>query len=162
MNTRMNRMTTGIPSFGRGHESGFTLIELMIVITLVSVLMAIAAPSFKDFGVRQRVKSAAFDLYSALTLARSEAIKRNAQVTITKATNGWQDGWTVTSGASTISTQIAYSNITITTAASSVIYGPDGRLVGNTSPSFAIVGGTNSRCTTIDLSGLPKNKVGSC
>ena len=38
---------------------GFTLIELMIVVTLLAVMLGIAAPSFRDFMAGQRVKTAA-------------------------------------------------------------------------------------------------------
>src|SRR5690606_26454848 len=54
---------------------GFTLIELMIAVSLLAIVAALAAPAMGDFLVRQRVASQAGDLALAMALARSEAIK---------------------------------------------------------------------------------------
>ena len=55
---------------------GFTLIELMIAVTLLAVVTALAAPAMGDFIIRQRVASQAGELALAMALARSEAICR--------------------------------------------------------------------------------------
>ena len=57
-------------------QGGFTLIEVLIVIVMIGVLLAIAAPSFVTFTASQRVKTASFDLYAALTLELGEAAAR--------------------------------------------------------------------------------------
>jgi prepilin-type N-terminal cleavage/methylation domain-containing protein len=82
---------------------GFTLIELMVTITIVGILLAIGVPSFRGFVAGQRVKTASYDISSVLTYARSEALKRNADVVITPNTGGWQNGWCVAAGPSTLS-----------------------------------------------------------
>ena len=75
------------------HQRGFTLIEVLIVIVMIGVLLAIAAPSFVTFTASQRVKTASFDLYAALTFARSEAIKRRQAVTVAPAAGtDWATG----------------------------------------------------------------------
>ena len=53
--------------------TGFTLIELMVTIAIAAILATLAAPSFREYIVSQRIKNASFDLFTALTLARSEA-----------------------------------------------------------------------------------------
>ncbi len=73
---------------------GFTLIELMVAVVVLAVLASIAAPSYRSFITATRVKSATDDVWSALTMARSEAVKRNSSVTVTPLGN-W-NGWTVT------------------------------------------------------------------
>src|SRR5918995_6003078 len=83
-------------------SGGFTLIEMMIAITLMAILMAIAVPSFKDASLGSEVRSIANDLVAHAALARSEAIKRNAIVTLcvsadglTCGAGGWEQGWIV-------------------------------------------------------------------
>ncbi len=73
-------------------NQGFTLIELMVAISLLAVLAALAAPAMGDFIVRQRVASQAGDLALAMALARSEAIKSSTSIAVipeTVSPNGW-------------------------------------------------------------------------
>lgn len=55
-------------------ERGLTLIELMVTITVVAVLLTLAAPSFYDFILTQRLKSINAQLVTDMQFARSEAI----------------------------------------------------------------------------------------
>lgn len=86
---------------------GFTLIEVMVVVSILAILIALAAPSFTPMIERWRIRQATEQLQSTLYYARSEAIKRGGQVTIQKLpnnTNGctaaaidtnWGCGWFV-------------------------------------------------------------------
>ena len=58
-------------------RSGFTLIELTIVIVLLAILAAVSVPNFLSWLPKYRLKSAARDLYSNLHLAKMSAIKAN-------------------------------------------------------------------------------------
>jgi type IV fimbrial biogenesis protein FimT len=83
--------------------SGFTLMELLTAIAMLSILMALATPSFRGFTSNNRITAVNNDLISALNLARSEATRRSTPVTICASTNGtscgaatdWVSGWIV-------------------------------------------------------------------
>lgn len=62
---------------------GVTLIELLIGVALLAVIMAIGIPSFNAIIERKHVEGAAEKLFADLQFAKSEAIKRNAQVFVT-------------------------------------------------------------------------------
>lgn len=64
---------------------GFTLIEVLVVMTISAILIAVAVPSFVWTIARNRSSSASNDLAAAMQLARSEAIRRNAGVTVCRA-----------------------------------------------------------------------------
>lgn len=61
---------------------GFTLIELMITISLLGILAAIALPSFQDMIVQSRLRSQTNELIGAVQYARAEAIKRNQTISL--------------------------------------------------------------------------------
>ena len=84
-------------------EKGFTLVELMIALTILSVMMAFAVPAFNDFTNQRRMISDVNGLVSAINLARSEAGRRGAQVTVqsldaSDSNNEWGTGYCVTVG----------------------------------------------------------------
>ena len=87
------------------HSLGFTLIELMVAVSVLGVLLAIALPSFQPLIERWRVRQVESNLEASLQFARSEAIKRGGHIImqkITTNTNGciapspqreWDCGW---------------------------------------------------------------------
>lgn len=80
-------------------QRGVTLMEVMIVVGIVGVLLAFAVPSFQEFVARNRLDGAAQELLTSLQLARSEATRRGAQVTMrlsgTAGSKDWGSGWTM-------------------------------------------------------------------
>lgn len=161
----MMRNPTCSKSIRRTHIFGFTLIELLVTISITVILLAIAVPSFRNFILAQRIKTASYDISYALTYARSEAIKRNNDVILTPATDGWQNGWTVTAGTTTLSQHEAFSGLTITGPATNLTYNGNGRLKAGVNP-FGISSSASSsvspRCVSINLSGQPNSSIGSC
>jgi type IV fimbrial biogenesis protein FimT len=79
---------------------GFTLIEMMTAIFILALLVTLAVPSFNDASLSGKLTGLANDLVASAQLARSEAIKRNAAVTLCASGDGATcddpgDGWSV-------------------------------------------------------------------
>lgn len=82
---------------------GYSLTDLTTTLTVAGILTATAAPVIRDMTYEQRLATQVNELFGDLQLARSEAIKRSAQVTVCKSSNGsacsgtadWQNGWIV-------------------------------------------------------------------
>ena len=66
----------------KAKSSGFTLLEIMIVIALLAVLVGIGAPSMGEFIRNSRITGKANDLLAGLNVARTEAIKRHVPVSV--------------------------------------------------------------------------------
>lgn len=59
---------------------GFSLIEVMVTITLLALLLGLAAPSFANWARAAQVRTASDALQSGLRMAQAEAVRRNRQV----------------------------------------------------------------------------------
>lgn len=156
----MNRLHTR-------RRGGFTLVELLVGVAVMGILGAIAAPSFTRLIASQRTKSIAGELHTALVRARSEAIKRNTDVTLTPVTAGqWQYGWSIANPNQVNLKLEDHGAIasSVVTGPDRVIYQPNGRLRGNTTPSFDVsaTGVDEHRCVQVDLSGRPYQKASGC
>lgn len=88
---KMSSRRTHGRNAGRGR--GFTLIELMIVIVVVAIGAALAAPSFRETIANYRVRGGAESIVNGLNYARAEAVRRNGSVTFTLNASG--SGWSV-------------------------------------------------------------------
>lgn len=97
----LQRLPHATPSVGSKYVKGFTVIELMVTLAVAAILLAIAIPSFNYLMVSSKLTTTANAYVYALNIARSEAIKRNADVTV--ATTG---AVTMPAPATTISAPI--------------------------------------------------------
>ena len=74
--------------FRREHVKGFTLLELMIIIAILTILGSLAIPAYSAWLPNYRLKNAARDLYSNMYLAKMLAIKENSSYKIIFTTTG--------------------------------------------------------------------------
>ncbi|MBY0474366.1 MAG: Tfp pilus assembly protein FimT/FimU [Nitrosomonas sp.] len=85
------------------HQHGFTLIELLVTLSVASILLSVAVPSFSTFIQNNLLTTQSNSFYSALALAKSEAVRRSSPVSLCPSTNGtsctggsiWSNGWLV-------------------------------------------------------------------
>jgi len=156
--------------------SGFTLTELLLVVAIVAILASFALPSFKSLTQSQQVKNASFELYASLSLTRSEAIKRNCDVTITPQNYSVsfptpthnEVGWVIASSAScttaaTIRNQAQLKGIALTPSPPAgtpwVTYQRTGRATAPFTPILIDAYGATTpyaSCIKIELSGMPR------
>lgn len=158
--------------------AGFTIIELMVTLVVLGILVTVAIPSFNDLILSSRIKGAASDVYGALSLARSEAIKRNANITIAPISGQWTNGWQVMFGLTVLATHGPVTKVRVdcpsgTACTQTLTYGRNGRLSSGTitlavdlvSPSTPRR--VPMRCVNVDVSGRVNvtsddNKDGNC
>jgi len=85
-------------------EKGFTMVELLITIVVISILLATAVPAFQDFIKNNRLTAQTNEIVSSIQLARSEAVKRGTNSIVCASSNGtscsdnkndWVNGWIV-------------------------------------------------------------------
>lgn len=72
---------------GPASASGFTMIELMVVVVVIAVLLTVAVPSFESVMNGNRLAGASNELMASLQTARMEAVRRNARVVLCLSAN---------------------------------------------------------------------------
>lgn len=84
-------------------NTGFTLVELIMVLAVLSILVTIGIPSFMHATASNKVTTASNGMLTNLNLAKSNAIKTGKNVILCKSSNGtscdsslnWNQGWII-------------------------------------------------------------------
>lgn len=142
---------------------GFTMMELMIAIAVISGLALITMGPLRDMVRGGRVKNTADTLFTSLLYARGEAVKRNTCVDVVAVdSSDWSKGWKVQvptasgapacGGADTPTVLRTYSAVEQTTIAgptTAVNFNGSGRLktLGDTSNAALCNNSCSSSCT---------------
>ncbi len=86
----------------RVHSAGLSLIELIVALAVFALVTTLAVPNFRNFVQNNQMSASANNLMGSLALARSEAIKRNQQVSVCASNSqtsctgvDWNNGWIV-------------------------------------------------------------------
>jgi len=160
------------------NQSGFTLIELMVVVAIVGVLLLVAFPEFDRLIQGQRLKTQANETLSAIVFAKSEALKRRSSVTVCAMKtainnqcgttgNEWANGWVifvdsnndgvVSNGEEVIKSRGNYEKLTSTASVTGFIFDFEG--VANTSGDinfcYGKANGNKRRRLSLTPGGLP-------
>lgn len=96
-------MNTRATLFIRAGGTGFTVLEVLLVLAITAILLILGIPALQSYGMRQRMSACINLLHTQLALARNEAIRFNTQVVACPGTVAtgcteaadWSDGWIV-------------------------------------------------------------------
>ena len=158
----------------RSRQRGVSMVEIAISLVIVSVLMAVAVPSFGRWIQNQQIRTAAESVQNGLQRARGEAVQRNAQVrfqltsdlTNTCALSTTAVNWVVslntpvslcaTAPSDLVSPFIVEAqgsaevpNVTMVAGQSTVIFNGLGRVTPATAAFFTFSNATGGACATI-------------
>ncbi len=148
--------------------AGFTLVEALAVLAVLAVLVGIGTPMMSSFIQSGQVRTTALDLVADLQFARSEAIKRNATVSVLPVTgNTWSAGWRVYAGADDTAPVLrerlrTAGQTTVTGATTGFTFAGNGRIPGvipNVQICPAQSGATTGRVVEVQLSGLARSQT---
>ena len=150
---------------------GFTIVEAMIVVFIIAILAAIAAPGMNSLIRAQKVRSTAYDFFADLTYARSEAIARGRNVVITSVSGkNWVNGWTVSDPLEPKPLRDEgprSTGLVFEADQGDITFDRTGRSLNGTvsftlAPVESDAPDSQKRCIRIDPSGRPRSSTGVC
>lgn len=148
----------------QSRSAGFSLVELMIVVAIAAIVAAIGYPSFQELLASQRVRTASSTLYDSMVVARSEALKNNANASFALSGSDLANGWTIQVGGQDVHSQSALAGLSFNPANPVIVYGTTGRLISgaNTAITVSTTGTNVKRCIRLDTTGRPRLTEGAC
>lgn len=156
------REARSAPAFGAAAGArGFTLIELVVTITLLGILMALSLPTFTAWIRNSQVRTVAEALQNGVRTAQAEAVRRNRQVVLsfTNATPAPPSAapWAVVAGGSNWWTQTVaqFGETTEFARAGALADVASGVTITATPATTAICFNSNGRLVTNAATGVP-------
>ncbi|GHB98293.1 GspH/FimT family pseudopilin [Thermomonas carbonis] len=158
-----------VPPQQRPLPQGFTLVELLVAVAVMGVLAVVAAPSMTALVNTYRVSSTAGELTAALQIARSEAVRRNARVSVCGnaacTSTDWSEIVVVHSAPTAddpavIRSTGASSGVSVTGPANGIVFRPSG--VINAQACVPLSNSYSQYAVTVMVSGLVSNAKGTC
>ena len=159
----------------RNAQSGFTLIELLVAIAVLTILATVAVPSFQQIIENNRLATESNRLLSAMSFARSEAVRVGDDVSLTALAGGFGDGWCVHLGAACNNTgsneilrRFDAVQLDYTASASTLTFNARGERASgafqvSVEPDSCQTGATDKRRTiSVSLSGRGSVQKGNC
>lgn len=143
------------------HARGFSLVELMVTIAVLTILISVGVPMYGQFTQGSAVSTGTSELVGSLNLARSEAVARRASVRIEQlsATAGdWSAGWQVVLDADDSQIRIVQGvnkglvAILETGDATELVFDREGRVSANATFNIGVAGATTDNGRIVTLS----------
>jgi type IV fimbrial biogenesis protein FimT len=159
--------------------NGFTFIELMVTIALVAVITTVAVPAWSDFIRRNQAAAETNELITSLNYTRSEAVRRNTEVSLCRSHDGatcdgdqdWTAGWIAYIGGTPSSPDTVLREWTgrdngseLTGPENGLTYNPDGSLDNAAAFDSQPRGctGHERRQIALSLAGRPRTDKAQC
>lgn len=173
------------PFVGNRRNIGFSLVELIVTLTVAGILLTVSVPSFINFVRSNRLVGITNNFVADLNLARTEALKRGVGVGVCSTASGgsscsgstnWNTGWIVFADiddtkttAWTASDVVLYRRdavppeIAITASADAVFYGRNGlTAAGAGNYSFCNPALGKTKDVTVNATGRHQLTQGTC
>lgn len=154
---------TSYRSGGRVARAGFTLVELMIVISMMSIVLAIAGPKITRTMTQANVRSANLEMSRRIAMARQAAIRRGRAATFmmnathTKAwVNVTRNDGTTTLLADTLFLDVKYG-VTATATVDQIAYDPRGFASLAADQTFSVTKGSVTKSVCVTAAGFILN-----
>ena len=128
---------------------GFSLVEILVAVSIFSILAAVAVPQFVAFRPKSRLNGAARQIYSELMWARSKAVDENSAFVVTFPTN--QTMQIAGSTTKTVNIQSEYSDVTLTSSASTITFTSRG--TASVAPTITLTNGAGTKTVTVRITG---------
>jgi type II secretion system protein H len=148
----------------RFNKTGFSLIELMIVIAIMAIISAIAAPNFMHYMAERRLSGAARMVMSDLMAARQKAVAINQRVKVSFVSNHAYEIWNDADNSGTVADNEGddlvrdiypdYYDVTLSTG--STVFSPRGTASVTTVTLTSSRTGISSKEVTVAMTGRVK------